>query len=116
MDLESILTVMRSIGALLLVIYLINILIRYLSKFTSGQNRLVRIIEKVPLDANLSIVIIEVMGDFFLVSSSKESTTILRELDSDEVEEQIEKIEEERKKSKSKFEFLNFLKGKSDHE
>lgn len=116
MDLASILMIIRSIGALILIIYLINILIKYLSKFTNGQNRLVKIIEKVPLDANLNLAIIEVMGDFFLISSSKDSTTILRELDEDEVKKQMEIVEEERKESRAKFELLNFLKGKKNHE
>ncbi len=116
MDLQSILAIIRTIGALVLVIYLINILVRYLSKYSRQDDKMVKILERVPLDANLSIYIIEVLGEYFLLSSSKESSEILRELDGEEVEKQMEIIEEKRKSQGLDPSFLDFLKRKGKDE
>lgn len=116
MDLQSILAIIRTIGALVLVIYLINILVKYLSKYSRQDKRMVKILERVPLDANLSIYIIEVLGEYFLLSSSKESSEILKELDGEEVKRQMEIIEKEREGQGLDSSFLDFLKRKEKDE
>jgi len=83
---EMVLAVIRLIIGLAVVIFLINVLLRYLNKYTSQANENLRLVQRVALSKNLSLGIVEILGSYYVVSMSEQKLEVIRRLTSDEVE------------------------------
>ena len=59
---EMALAVVRLIIGLAVVIFLINVLMRYLNKYTTQNNDSLRLVLRVALSKNLSLGIVEILG------------------------------------------------------
>lgn len=96
MDFSSFLTIIYTIIILILVIVIANISLRFVNKNMIKHNRLIKIIEKVGLSNNSSIGVVQICGNYYLMSFTGADNKILKELDKDDVEDIIKNIEENR--------------------
>ncbi|MCI5760914.1 MAG: flagellar biosynthetic protein FliO [Ligilactobacillus agilis] len=83
---EMALAVIRLIIGLAVVIFLINVLMRYLKKYTTQSNDSLRLVLRVAISKNLSLGIVEVLGSYYVVSMSEQKLEIIRQLDAKEIE------------------------------
>ncbi|WP_286028030.1 flagellar biosynthetic protein FliO [Ligilactobacillus agilis] len=83
---EMALAVVRLIIGLAVVIFLINVLMRYLNKYTTQNNDSLRLVLRVALSKNLSLGIVEILGAYYVVSMSEQKLDIIRQLDAEEIE------------------------------
>lgn len=83
---EMALAVIRLIIGLAVVIFLINVLMRYLNKYTTQSNDSLRLVLRVAISKNLSLGIVEVLGSYYVVSMSEQKLEIIRQLDTKEIE------------------------------
>ncbi|MDM8279939.1 flagellar biosynthetic protein FliO [Ligilactobacillus agilis] len=83
---EMALAVVRLIIGLAVVIFLINVLMRYLNKYTTQNNDSLRLILRVALSKNLSLGIVEILGSYYVVSMSEQKLEIIRQLEATEIE------------------------------
>lgn len=83
---EMALAVVRLIIGLAVVIFLINVLMRYLNKYTTQNNDSLRVVLRVALSKNLSLGIVEILGSYYVVSMSEQKLEIIRQLDAEEIE------------------------------
>lgn len=83
---EMALAVIRLIIGLAVVIFLINVLMRYLNKYTTQSNDSLRLVLRVAISKNLSLGIVEVLGSYYVVSMSEQKLEIIRQLDATEIE------------------------------
>lgn len=83
---EMALAVVRLIIGLAVVIFLINVLMRYLNKYTTQNNDSLRLVLRVALSKNLSLGIIEILGSYYVVSMSEQKLEIIRQLEATEIE------------------------------
>lgn len=83
---EMALAVVRLIIGLAVVIFLINVLMRYLNKYTTQNNDSLRLVLRVALSKNLSLGIVEILGSYYVVSMSEQNLEIIRQLDAEEIE------------------------------
>lgn len=82
---EMALAVVRLIIGLAVVIFLINVLMRYLNKYTTQNNDSLRLVLRVALSKNLSLGIVEILGSYYVVSMSEQKLEIIRQLDAEEI-------------------------------
>lgn len=92
MDFASIVTIIKTTFVLILVIFLANILLKYLNKYNQQSNRAIKIIERVSVFSNSAIGIVEICGAYYLMSFSEKENRILKELDKEEIQAAIEDI------------------------
>lgn len=83
---EMALAVVRLIIGLAVVIFLINVLMRYLNKYTTQNNDSLRLVLRVALSKNLGLGIVEILGSYYVVSMSEQKLEIIRQLDAEEIE------------------------------
>lgn len=83
---EMALAVIRLIIGLAVVIFLINVLMRYLNKYTTQSNDSLRLVLRVAISKNLSLGIVEVLGSYYVVSMSEQKLEIIRQLEATEIE------------------------------
>ena len=69
-----------------MVIFLINVLMRYLNKYTTQNNDSLRLVLRVALSKNLSLGIVEILGFYYVVSMSEQKLEIIRQLEATEIE------------------------------
>lgn len=91
---ESVLYILRSIAALILVIWLANIALKYLNKYSNAETKSIRIIERISVSKTSSLAIVKILNDFYLMSLTEKNSEILRKFDAEEVK----KIEKQQKK------------------
>lgn len=83
---EMALAVVRLIIGLAVVIFLINVLMRYLNKYITQNNDSLRLVLRVALSKNLSLGIVEILGSYYVVSMSEQKLEIIRQLEATEIE------------------------------
>lgn len=83
---EMALAVVRLIIGLAVVIFLINVLMRYLNKYTTQNNDSLRLVLRVALSKNLSLGIVEILGSYYVVSMSEQKLEIIRQLEATEID------------------------------
>lgn len=81
--------VLRSIFALILIIWLANVLLGKLNKYTQGQSKSIQIIERFSISKNSSLAIVKIVATYYLMSFNEGSNEILKEFTADEVDEML---------------------------
>lgn len=79
--------VLRSIFALTIIIWLANILLRQLNKYTQSQSKSIQIIERFSINKNSSLAIVKIVKAYYLMSFNESSNEILKEFSKKEVDE-----------------------------
>lgn len=108
--------VLRSIFALILIIWLANVLLGKLNKYTQDQSKSIQIIEQFSISKNSSLAIVKIVKHYYLMSFNENSSEILKEFAIDEVDE-IQEMIENREDSKltEYFTEINFVKMKDKY-
>lgn len=83
--------VLRSIIALVVVIWSVNVVLKYLNQYTSKQTKSIEIIERVSVSKSSSLAIVKVLNQYYLMNFSENSSEMIREFTEEQTEE-IEKI------------------------
>lgn len=86
MDMSTFLMILKTIFVLVAVIFLANFLLKLLNNEMKKNNKIIRVIERVQLNTSSSLSIVEVCGEYFLMSTTDKENSILRELDKEEIE------------------------------
>ena len=94
MDLSSFFTLIQTIILLLIVIGLANISLRYLNKHIKKHNKLIKVIERVSISNNSSIAIVEICGDYYLMSFTSADNRILEKLEKGKIENIVKEIKD----------------------
>ena len=101
----------KTIVFLLAIILLIRITLIYVDKYSKNKSQNIKIIEKVSLGKDTSIVIVFLCGNYFLMSISQTENKIIKELNDAEVKElEMKILLEQEKIQKKNQEFTAFLK------
>lgn len=76
----------KSMGALVLVLFLANVALKQLNRTMAKQQRVIHILERLSVGKNASLAIAKVGESYYLMSLSDSQSTILKELTEEEVE------------------------------
>lgn len=108
--------VLRSIFALILIIWLANVLLVKLNKYTQGQSKSIQVIERFSISKNSSLAIVKIVNHYYLMSFNNNSSEILKKFAVDEVDE-IQEILKNQQDSKSEniFTEIDFTKLKDKY-
>lgn len=90
MDASTVLTIFKTIFVLIAVIFLANFLLKLLNREMKKNNKIINIIERIQLNNTSSLNVIEICGEYYLMSSTDKGSELLKELDKEEVEKIIE--------------------------
>lgn len=93
--------VVKSILALVVIIFLANYSLKYLNTFMTKKGKAIRIIERTAINKSSSICIVEIAGTYYVMSFTETRNEILRELSETEKEAVIhsQKIDESNQES-----------------
>ncbi|MBN2903116.1 MAG: flagellar biosynthetic protein FliO [Enterococcus sp.] len=81
---ETFLSLVKMIGFLLLILYLINISLKYLNRYTNQHNHQLRILQKIAVSKSSSIGIVQIMDKCYVMSFSEQQNQIIKELTPEE--------------------------------
>lgn len=76
--------VLKSVLALIVIIFLVNKLLGYMNTMMNKQTKAIRIIERMPVNKNSSMCIVEMLGSYYLMSFTEGRNEILKEFTEDE--------------------------------
>ncbi|GAJ26323.1 flagellar biosynthesis protein FliZ [Liquorilactobacillus sucicola DSM 21376 = JCM 15457] len=69
---------------LLIIIYLINVSLKYLNKYTNQTNNTFQILRKIAVSKTSSIGIVQIVDKYYVMSFSEQQNQILKELTAEE--------------------------------
>lgn len=92
MGLENII---KSIIALIIVIWLANFLLNKLNSYSKGQAKMIQVIERYPVSKTSSLAIVKIINRYYLMSLSESSSEILEEFSSKEAYEIVEQMNQQ---------------------
>lgn len=81
---DTFFSLVKLIGFLILILYLINLSLKYLNRYTSQQNAQLRILQKVAVSKSSSIGIVQILDRCYVMSFSEQQNQILKELTTEE--------------------------------
>lgn len=84
---ESIYYILRSIGALILVIWLANLALKYLNNLSNNKMKSIQIVERTSVSKTSSLAIVKIVKDYYLMSFTEQSTETLRKFSEEESKE-----------------------------
>ena len=92
----DLLYILRSILALIFIIWVANLLLGKLNQYMKGRTQSIEVIERFSVTKNSSLAIVKVVNNYYLMSFSENQNEILKEFSAAEVYEIIElkKVEE----------------------
>lgn len=77
-------SIIQMIVMLLVVIYLINISLKYLAKHSQSSSAMMQIIQKVPVTKTSALAIVKILDQYYVMSLAEHQNQILRELTAEE--------------------------------
>lgn len=92
---------LRSIIALIGVLWLVNFVLKYIDRYANKQTKSIQVIERASVSKSSSIAIVKVMEQYYVMSISENSTEILEKLSDEDIinlEKQIEQQQTESQK------------------
>lgn len=108
--------VLRSIFALIIIIWLANVLLKQLNKYTQSQSKSIQIIERFSISKNSSLAIVKIVETYYLMSFNENSNEILKEFSEEEVDEVLAIIKDQTALNPSEiFTDVNFTKIKAKY-
>lgn len=85
MDFTSFFSLLQGIVMLILVLILAGFSLRFLNKYMTKQNKMIKVIERVSLSNNSSLSVVDICGEYYLMSFTANDNKILKKLDREEV-------------------------------
>lgn len=114
MSLENVILILKNLIILLIVIVLVNLVLRYLNRYMTKNNNIIKIVERLSTNKDSSICVVMICDKYYLMSFTKESHSILKDLDKEEVEEILKKKQSNIvKKFKLSPDYLKTIKDKT---
>lgn len=108
--------VFQSIFALLLIIWLANVLLSKLSQYTQGQSKTIQVIERFSVSKNSSLAIVKIVNQFYLMSFNEDRNEIVKEFTANEVTELLDMMQEKQKENDAhSFMAIDFTKMKEKY-
>lgn len=89
MNFSSFLSILQTIFVLGVVIVLANLSLKLLKNQMSKQNKIIKIIERVSINTNSALAIVEICEKYYLMSFTNNENKVLKELDGESIEEII---------------------------
>lgn len=93
--------VLRSILALIIIIWLANLVLEKLNDYLQGQSRSIEIIERFSISKNSSLALVKIINRYYVMSLTENKNEILQELKAEEVEELRNRLEEKKERNVS---------------
>lgn len=90
---ESFIYIVRSILALIVVVWVANIALRYLNSLSIHDKKSIQIIERISVSKASSLAIVKIVNDYYLMSFSESATETLQKFTPEEVKEIEERME-----------------------
>ena len=87
MGFSSFLSLIQTIIVLIIVIALANISLKFVGKYMAKQQNIIKIVEKVGINNNSALSVVEICGIYYLMSFTNNENKILKELDKEHAEE-----------------------------
>lgn len=84
---ESFIYIVRSILALIVVVWVANIALRYLNSLSIHDKKSIQIIERISVSKASSLAIVKIVNDYYLMSFSESATETLQKFTPEEVKE-----------------------------
>lgn len=91
---ETFLYILRSIGGLIIVIWLANIALKYLNHFNNGEMKTIQVVERLSVHKSSSLAIVKIVNDYYLMSFSEQKTETLQKFTAEEAREIEERLEQ----------------------
>lgn len=114
MSLENVILILKNLIILVIVIVLVNLVLRYLNRYMTKNNNIIKIVERLSTNKDSSICVVMICDKYYLMSFTKESHSILKDLDKEEVEEILKKKQSNIvKKFKLSPDYLKTIKDKT---
>ncbi|KRM88638.1 hypothetical protein [Liquorilactobacillus vini] len=89
------LTDIKMIIGLVIVIYLINIFLKFLNHYSLTTNKAFRILQKIPVSKSSSIGIVQILDHVYVMSFSESQNEILFELSTQETQQLLKLIDQQ---------------------
>lgn len=89
---ETFLYVIRSIVALIIVIWLANVALKYINNYSNNTMKSIQIIERISVSKASSLAIVKIVSDYYLMSFSDNASETIRKFTDEEaivIEEKI---------------------------
>lgn len=93
---ESIFYIVKSIIALVAVIWLANVALKYINKISNNQNRSIQIVERISVSKASSLAIVKILDDYYLMSFSEQNNETLQKFTKEEAAEIEARLEEQK--------------------
>ncbi|MFT9269929.1 MAG: flagellar biosynthetic protein FliO [Liquorilactobacillus nagelii] len=87
-------TVVKLIIGLLIVVYLINIFLKFLNHYSLQTNKTFRILQKIPVSKSSSIGIVQIVDRVYVMSFSEQQNQILFEMPADEAKKLLAELQQ----------------------
>ena len=82
---ESLLYILRTLVALVIVIWLANVAIKYLNNYSKNDMRNIQIVERISVSKASSLAIVKIVNEYYLMSFSEDKNEIIQKFSKDEV-------------------------------
>lgn len=92
---DSFFSLIQTLIILAIVIFLANWILKYLNKYMTGRTKLIKIIERTQVNKNSYLSVVNICGQYYLMSFNENSSEILKELSEEEVQDLLVQTEEE---------------------
>lgn len=92
---------LRSIIALIGVLWLANFVLKYIDQYANKQTKSIQVIERTSVSKSSSLAIVKIMEQYYVMSISEHSTEILERLSDEDIqilEKQIKEQQTEKQK------------------
>lgn len=81
---EPFIHILRSIAGLIVVIWLANVSLKFLNKYTNQDTKSMQVVERLSVHKASSLAIVKIVDDYYLMSFSEQKTETLRKFSKEE--------------------------------
>ncbi|MFT8668747.1 MAG: flagellar biosynthetic protein FliO [Liquorilactobacillus hordei] len=106
--------VFKTIIFLIIIIFMINICLKYLGKYTNQSKRNFRIIQKIAVSKTSAIGIVQIIDTYYVMSFSENRNEILKELNDYEVAQLLDSLENPKSSENNSKDFKQILQSMND--
>ena len=91
---ESFIYILRSIGGLIVVIWLANVVLRFLNNVNNGEMKSIQVVERLSVNKTSSLAIVKIVNEYYLMSFSEQKTETLQKFSAEEAAEIEKRLEQ----------------------
>lgn len=92
---ESIIYILKTIIALIVVIWLANIALKYINKLSNNQNKSIQVVERISVSKGSSLAIVKIVNEYYLMSFSENTSETLQKFSPEEALEIEARLEQQ---------------------